>query len=258
MKNIKTFEEWSPKFNKTLQSAYQSAISIPRPDNVTKDIIAYAKKQVTAEEFKLYDNKGSEFVISMDGNFIIQPVNNIRWNISPLTGNQNSNEIHIEFDVLLKKITAGPGNVSGFKEGEQALLDKSGNIVTESKARIKFDNSSYLNEKGGCLLYTQEENRLYGYAGQNAGVNLRFENRISLENFISMFVQAVMSDPEPESDFINIDIVHNFFTQKDDFVGVISGKEVFNKLPGNTTRKKLILYALDKLVLANDMRKYTR
>ena len=82
MKNIKTFEEWSPKFNRTLQGAFNQAVVTNKGfGKAAKAVMDYAKRNITKEEFTAtyvdVNDKIAEFKFSFDPITLLRPTSEI-------------------------------------------------------------------------------------------------------------------------------------------------------------------------------------
>jgi len=181
MKIIKTFEEWSPKFNRTLQGAAALATSTNKPHQKKQSIEDYANRSISKEEFafRLVQNAfGREDmgqnigILLHDPKFILKPIEQL--NLIPKLPNSASNPrisgLVLSIPLIYKSVKTPEGTI----------------IDTNQLKIITFteDGSVYLNNRNGGFT-----------AGQ--GLKIKFVDRASIENFMAMAIQAITSSPEP-------------------------------------------------------------
>lgn len=171
MKNIKTFEEWSPKFNRTLQGAYQQAeVTNKGFGKSAKAVMDYANRSISQEEFSIEFPSGAKFTFTLDPEFILKPIQTfIKQN-----GNISKDNNFLSIPIILKKHILD-GKETSFNKGNYILMFKDGKIRGLSADAMSIDINP----------------------GQSS--ELRFSDRKGLENFFTMIIQAVLSSPEKVS-----------------------------------------------------------
>ena len=188
MKIIKTFEEWSPKFNSTLQGAAALATSTNKPNQKKQSIVDYANRSISKELFefrKIKDGKLETvvFSISHDPEFILKPIE--------------------KFSVL--------GGGTGFRIPVILKSIKSQNLAIESreeKYNFNFVNNGkmYINSFGSY------------WDPNSPGNEIKFVDRSSIENLMAMAIQAIESSPEKGTGITKediLDIIKDIVLDKD-------------------------------------------
>ena len=179
MKIIKTFEEWSPKFNRTLQGAAALATSTNKPHQKKQSIEDYANRSIGKEEFAFRlvqtadgreDMSPNIGILLHDPKFILKPIEQLT--LIPQIPNSASNP-------------SISGLVLSIPLIYKSVKTPEGTIITNQLKIITFteDGSVYLNNRNGFT------------AGQ--GLKIKFVDRASIENFMAMAIQAITSSPEP-------------------------------------------------------------
>ena len=182
MKIIKTFEEWSPKFNRTLQGAAALATSTNKPHQKKQSIEDYANRSIGKEEFAFRlvqtadgreDMSPNIGILLHDPKFILKPIEQLT--LIPQIPNSASNP-------------SISGLVLSIPLIYKSVKTPEGTIITNQLKIITFteDGSVYLNNRNGFT------------AGQ--GLKIKFVDRASIENFMAMAIQAITSSPEPGTD----------------------------------------------------------
>jgi len=218
MKIIKTYEEWSPKFNRTLQGAAALATLTNKPDQKKQSIEDYANRSINKEEFmfKVYlkeNNKWKEansnvFTIVHDPKFILKPIELLKVDHTSV----------LSIPVLLKYKKED----TIVHEPHMLTFTEDGSIYIKSSKDWKWDVNF-------------------------PGYNLRFVNRASIENFIAMAIQAITSSPEPGTP---VDLSEFYLST------TFTPASAEDKR-GMTKEKQDILALIQKIVLDKDMRSFT-
>ena len=171
MKNIKTFEEWSPKFNRTLQGAYQQAqITNKGFGKAAKSVMDYANRSISQEVFSVEFSSGVKITFTHDPEFILKPIQTFIKENGDLSKDKNYLVIPISAKTSIKP----DGTERDFVQYKYVLLFKDGKI------------SGYRRDRESSSVGIQE-------------MELRFSDRKGLENFFAMTIQAVLSSPEKVS-----------------------------------------------------------
>lgn len=233
MKIIKTYEEWSPKFNKTLQSASALATSTNKGfGKATKSIEDYANRSISKEEFRilvpLKDGNNRILKIVHDPKFILKPMEQLalinKHLRLPLLDQDNR---FFSIPVIAKGLENEDGTDLENEDGTKYKYEDESLMIT-------FDYS-------GNVYITK---RLEKWNG-NKNTVLRFLDRASIENFIAMAIQAITSSPEPGTPVESgADIMRNIRSNKPRYSGM-------------TKEKQDILNLIQKIVLDKDMRSFT-
>ena len=226
MKIIKTFEEWSPKFNRTLQGAAALATSTNKPHQKKQSIEDYANRSIGKEEFAfrlIQTADGREEtspnigILLHDPKFILKPIEQLT--LIPQIPNSASNPsigLVLSIPLIYKSVKKEDGTIIDTNQSK---------IITFTE-----DGSVYLNNRNGFT------------PGQ--GLKIKFVDRASIENFMAMAIQAITSSPEPGTP-------------------VESASERILNLRNNiadsgmTKEKQDILDLIQKIVLDKDMRSFT-
>jgi hypothetical protein len=213
MKIIKTFEEWSPVFNRTLQGAAALATSTKKPNEKKQSIEDYANRSISKEEFmlKVFNGDSTSSVqlgpnticIVHDPKFILKPIEKL----ASVNVKQSDLLSTLTIPVIFKYNKKEDGTVVPTNEKSQPWI-------------ITFT------EDGIITMKSQESDP------NGRGLQMKFVNRASIENFIAMAIQAITSSPEKGtmSPFI---------------------KSGFSK------EKHDILNLIQKIILDKDMRTFT-
>lgn len=218
MKIIKTFEEWSPKFNRTLQGAAALATSTNKPHQKKQSIEDYANRSISKEEFMFKvlndrDELGPNVLsIAHDPKFILKPIEQFTL------VNRTSGLMLLSIPVLLKYHKKEDGTILPTEEKHQP------HMLTFTE-----DGSMYMNIRMGDW--------------DGKGHKIKFVDRASIENLMAMAIQAITSSPEPGTPV----------ESQDDGTGWGPGPVE----KGMTKEKQDILNLIQKIVLNKDMRSFT-
>jgi hypothetical protein len=168
MKHLKTFEKWSPKFNRTLQGAYQQAqVSNKGFGKAAKSVLDYANRSISKEVFSVELPSRVKITFTHDPEFILKPIQTFIKENGDLSKDKN----YLIIPILAKTSTKPDGTETSFEKDECVLLFKDGKIRGYKKNR---DSSGIGNQD----------------------MELRFSDRKGIENFFAMTIQAVLSSPE--------------------------------------------------------------
>jgi hypothetical protein len=78
-RHIELFEKWSANFNRTLQGAYAKSKETNKGfGRAAKNIMDYANRSISREEFLVKDNDGREYKITFAPEVILEPIKSIR------------------------------------------------------------------------------------------------------------------------------------------------------------------------------------
>lgn len=253
MKIIKTFEEWSPKFNRTLQGAYNQAEATNKGfGKAAKDVMDYAKRNITKEEFTAtyidVNDKIAEFKFSFDPSTLLRPTSEIKLELA--TGKE-----YLKIPIIIKDL--------------RKHLDGWNFVGVETKAVLYITNP----EPTKLKVFFTDINVGGGpndvpKTWKDEHLTIRLKDRTGIENFISMLIQAILSDPNKvNSRNWNMDFIYKWIEsnvmnpkesaeRKEQYPNLNVGEEYFNNLPGDTIDKKMILIILNKLVIEKDMRNF--
>lgn len=168
MKIIKTYEEWSPKFNRTLQGAAALATSTNKGfGKAAKSIEYFANRSISKEKFKIV----AESTASVrTGTFVHDP----KFILKPIE----------QFSLINKT----KGNMSFFSI---PLIMTEVEYVNGEKNNVNIQKMITFTSLGVVSINDR--------SGDWSGLknNVRFLDRASIENFIAMAIQAITSSPEP-------------------------------------------------------------
>ena len=232
MKYLKLFEEWSPKFNKTLQAALKTAQETRKGfGKVAQDITDYASKQVSKEIFTL----------NLNGIFKGQEVD------------QEVKIMH-KAEVLLEPMTIGP-KIAAVRSHYQLIIPV---LIPRSESHshsfITFKNYG---DRTDIELAVDIPLVINSFKGQAMGsaspdrysidkllpINVRFSDRGSLEDFLAMLIQSILSSNEGGSP-----------AEPDRYGYTTAAGWPDEKLPGLTKEKQDILEFIQKNLLDKDIR----
>jgi len=171
MKHIKKFnEEWSPKFNRTLQGAAALATSTNKPHQKKQSIEDYANRSISKEEFmfKVFNENNpllSVLTIVHDPKFILKPIEKFAS-----VKKSDDLELSLSIPVILKYYKKEDGTVVPIAAKEAACIIT---FTEDGIIKIKWDPAD------------------------SPDYQIKFVNRASIENFMAMAIQAITSSPEP-------------------------------------------------------------
>ena len=240
MKYLKLFEEWSPKFNQTLQAALKTAQETRKGfGKVAQDITDYASKQVSKEIFTLNLNgifKGQEVdqevKIMHKAEVLLEPMTNV--------------SIGSQHGVIMTQLTG--------KLIIPVLIPRS---ESHSHSFITFKNYGDRTDIELAVDIPVVINSEWGNPGQAMGsaspdrysidkllpINVRFSDRGSLEDFLAMLIQSILSSNEGGSP-----------AEPDRYGYTTAAGWPDEKLPGLTKEKQDILEFIQKNLLDKDIR----
>jgi hypothetical protein len=195
MKYIKLFEEWSPKFNRTLQGAYQTALDYKQHGDVNKkaeEIENYANRSISQEVFSVVVaiSPNSQVEITHDPEFILKPIETFIKENGELKSNYKN------YLVIPIRLSSLPGS-------KYTLMFKDGKIYSFLRTRA----DSYIPEPKH---------------------EIRFSNRKNIEDFFAMTIQAILSSPE-ESDFVPVSNPHQGDTEEKQIILGLIQKIILEK-----------------------------
>lgn len=240
MKYIKLFEDWSPKFHKTLQGASAIATSTNKGfGKAAKAVKDYAEKQISKEEFSLETENGDKLIITHDANFLLNPISEFtKVNPGKLT-NLISGDKGTYFNIPVKIKTSSAGFNSGGSLSMELpiILFRAPDLLNGGQGKKMgeggVDNSPVVLGPFGPLL-------------RDKGLATRFSDNSGLENFIAMAIQSILSSPERGTPIE---------TGKFEMTPSHLGMESF---PDQMTKEKFLLISLFKNnILNKDMREFT-
>lgn len=168
MKIIKTYEEWSPKFNRTLQGAAALATSTNKGfGKAAKSIEYFANRSISKEKFKIVEESTASV---RTGTFVHDP----KFILKPIE----------QFSLINKT----KGNMSFFSI---PLIMTEVEYVNGEKNNVNIQKMITFTSLGVVSINDR--------SGDWSGLknNVRFLDRASIENFIAMAIQAITSSPEP-------------------------------------------------------------
>ena len=239
MNHIKLFEEWSPKFNRTLQGASAIATSTNKGfGKAAKAVKDYAEKQISKEEFRLETENGDKLIITHDANFLLKPISEFTKVNPGKLMNLISGDKGTYFNIPVKVKTSSAGFNSGGSLSMELpiILFQAPDLLNGGQGKKMgkggVDNSPVVLGPFGSL--------------RDEGLATRFSDNSGLENFIAMAIQSILSSPERgtliETESLDITPSH-------------LGMESF---PDQMTKEKFFLISLFKNnILNKDMREFT-
>jgi len=238
MKYIKLFEDWSPKFHKTLQGASAIATSTNKGfGKAAKAVKDYAEKQISKEEFSLETENGDKFIITHDANFLLNPISEFtKVNPGKLT-NLISGDKGTYFNIPVKVKTSS-ANSGGSLSMELPI------ILFRAPDSLNWGQGSKMGEGG--VNNSPVVLGPFGPLLRDKGLATRFSDNSGLENFIAMAIQSILSSPERGTPIE---------TGKFEMTPSHLGMESF---PEEMTKEKFLLISLFKNnILNKDMREFT-
>jgi len=232
MNHIKLFEEWSPKFNRTLQGASAIATSTNKGfGKAAKAVKDYAEKQISKEEFRLELENGDKVIITHDANFLLNPISEFK-KINP--------------GKLLNAI-AFPNQRETQSNFYIPVKIKISNWTNEMEVPVIFFRSPDSYSKTGKGGPENSSVVLGSIHSIERGFATRFSDKSGLENFIAMAIQSILSSPEKG---IPIDFKVDKYMTPD--------KLGMDSFPEEMTKEKFFLISLFKdNILNKDMREFT-
>lgn len=212
LRYIKLFEEWSPSFHKTLQAAYLKAKETNKGfGRVAKDILAYAQRQISSQEFTVYDEFENEYIIVYDEAFLISPLTlkgiQFKVKLKSINGNQTY-PVFVDTSFLSKTENR---DISGFFGNDLRIIPSLNplkfNLYWGASLSIEReninDNLSNMSRHAFDALWGGSEKRKRNQPEFTkqlpqikaaSKLNIRFKSQKELEDFIAMYIQAVISD----------------------------------------------------------------
>ena len=255
MKYLKLFEEWSPKFNQTLQAALKTAQETRKGfGKVAQDITDYASKQVSKEIFTLNLNgifKGQEVdeevKIMHKAEVLLEPMTNVS------IGSQQG-VIMTKFDDALIIPVLIPRSES---HSHSFITFKNYGDRTDIKLAVDIPVG----------YYSRKQQQAMGSASPDRysidkllPINVRFSDRGSLENFLAMLIQSILSSNEggspAEGDRYGYTTTNTAILNTGGFSKCTPEEQEkwYEKLPGLTKEKQDILEFIQKNLLDKDIR----
>ena len=245
MNHIKLFEEWSPKFNRTLQGASAIATSTNKGfGKAAKAVKDYAEKQISKEEFSLELENGDKLIITHDANFLLNPISEFTKVNPGKLMNAISGDKGTYFNIPVKVKTSLYGGIELpiiLFRSPDSLTFASGAKTNEggvgNSTVVLGPFSSHLLWQNRHIKHSQDRDK---------GFATRFSDKSGLENFIAMAIQSILSSPERgtpiETESLDITPSH-------------LGMDSF---PEQMTKEKFFLISLFKNnILNKDMREFT-
>jgi hypothetical protein len=239
MKYIKLFEDWSPKFHKTLQGASAIATSTNKGfGKAAKAVKDYAEKQISKEEFSLETENGDKLIITHDSNFLLNPISEFtKVNPGKLSNEISGKNKSTWFNIPVK-VKTFRSDYDHSKEIPVIFFRAPGSYANTGKGGP--DNSSVILS---CI-------NDGGFDKESAKA-ARFSDKSGLENFIAMVIQSILSSPEKG-------------TPIDDGNNIVGSVELtpsqlgMDSFPEQMTKEKFFLISLFKNnILSKDMREFT-
>jgi len=238
MKYIKLFEDWSPKFHKTLQGASAIATSTNKGfGKAAKAVKDYAEKQISKEEFSLETENGDKLIITHDANFLLNPISEFT-KVNP--------------GKLRNLISGDKGTFFNIPVKVKRILSYAGGSLSMELPIILFRSPDSLNAGRGPKMGEGGVDNSpvvlgpFGPLLRDKGLATRFSDNSGLENFIAMAIQSILSSPERGTPIE---------TGKFEMTPSHLGMESF---PDQMTKEKFFLISLFKNnILNKDMREFT-
>ena len=263
MKYLKLFEEWSPKFNQTLQAALKTAQETRKGfGKVAQDITDYASKQVSKEIFTLNLNgifKGQEVdqevKIMHKAEVLLEPMTNVSIGsqhgvIMTMTQRPKFPATALIIPVLIPRSESHSHSFITFK-----------NYGDRTDIELAVDIPVVINSEWG------NPGQAMGSASPDRysidkllPINVRFSDRGSLEDFLAMLIQSILSSNEggspAEGDRYGYTTTNPLVMQYGGFSKLTPEEQEKNyqKLPGLTKEKQDILEFIQKNLLDKDIR----
>ena len=261
MKYLKLFEEWSPKFNQTLQAALKTAQETRKGfGKVAQDITDYASKQVSKEIFTLNLNgifKGQEVdeevKIMHKAEVLLEPMTNVSIGsqqgvIMTMTQRPKFPAMALIIPVLIPRSESHSHSFITFKNyGDR----------TDIKLAVDIPVG----------YYSRKQQQAMGSASPDRysidkllPINVRFSDRGSLENFLAMLIQSILSSNEggrpAEPDRYGYTTTNTAILNTGGFSKCTPEEQEkwYEKLPGLTKEKQDILEFIQKNLLDKDIR----
>jgi len=232
MKNIKTFEAWSSKFNRTLQGAYQqSQVTNKGFGKSAKAVLDYANRSISQEVFSVEFKGGLKVIFTHDPEFILKPIETFIKENGDLSKDKN----YLIIPIKVKKYIGSDGKIMGSLDDEESIrYGKDKNILLFKDGKI----TGYRKNRDSSGIGDQD-------------MELRFSDRKGIENFFAMTIQAVLSSPEQGKPIKRGSELFSRFNSKGEFEEDVSG------MPGDTIEKQTIMALIQKHILDKDQRQYT-
>jgi hypothetical protein len=224
MKHLHLFEAWSSAFNRTLQDAYALAKERgQRHGRSTSRVLDYTRRNVSEDKFLVDDAAGNEYVFYIDPKFLLEP-----FEFLALSSGYVKDAPYIP--VVLESINGIPIDSSDPNLTECSIIitkdEKSSGYKPKIALRLPMMIKEFFYGKGQINLVKYQEyldkypdkmqklipilddmkdnfskvpQDLFGY-----NYEVRFPKQKQLEDFLSTYVQAIMSDPIGDDELLTM------------------------------------------------------
>lgn len=265
MKYIKLFEEWSPNFNKTLQAALVTAQETRKGfGKVAQDITDYAQRQISKEIFTVNLNGvfegqkvDQEVKIMHKAEVLLKPVANLVQSQKDMLGQYIQPDINgywtgLTFGTLKQLLI--PVLIPSSKSHSHSIIyfERQGDR-TEIKLLVDIPVAPF--RQALCVGSTTPDKESMKNL---SAIDLRFSDRASLEDFLAMLIQSILSSNE-EGKYA-VPNRYGYTTTNINLAKVrpdelTSDQETyFRELPGMTREKQDILEFIQINLLDKDIR----
>lgn len=269
MKYIKLFEEWSPNFNKTLQAALVTAQETRKGfGKVAQDITDYAQRQISKEIFTVKLNGriltpfskpsidievDQEVKIMHKAEVLLKPVANLVQSQKDMLGGYSQPDKNgAFFNQTLEQLLI-PVLIPSSKSHSHSIIYfvRQGDR-TEIKLLVDIPN---LSSDGLCVgSKSPDANSMRN----SKAIDLRFSDRASLEDFLAMIIQSILSSNEEGQPAVPNRYGYTTYSHlaktRPDQIDPDYEEAYFKKLPGMTREKQDILEFIQINLLDKDIR----
>ena len=225
MKHLQLFEAWSSAFNRTLQGAYALAKERgQRHGKSTSRVLDYTRRNVSEDKFLVDDAAGNEYVFYIDPRFLLEP-----FKVLVSSSNRYINDAP-RIPVVLESINGMPIDSSNANLTEGSIIitkdEKSSAYKPKIALELPMGIKGFFFGKGELNLakyreyldkYPVEMGKLipilddmldnFSKVPQNLfgdNYEVRFPKQKQLEDFLSTYVQAIMSDPIGDDELLTM------------------------------------------------------
>ncbi len=286
MKHLQLFEAWSSAFNRTLQGAYALAKERgQRHGKSTSRVLDYTRRNVSEDKFLVDDAAGNEYVFYINPRFLLEPFKFLAFS-SEYAKNAPYIPVVLE-SINGRPIDSSDANLT---EGSIVITkdEKSsaykpkialrlpieiqelfanppirGQVLDPPKSRSEINTDKYQHyldyhpdemRKFYPILRNMADNfskvpQMYNLFGDNYEV--RFQNQKQLEDFLSTYVQAIMSDPIGDNELLTMinRLVEETSDRRKDLVDYKNNPFMNNPSEGPTTSpvKNFFVSEIEKL-----------
>ena len=222
MRHLHLFEAWSSKLHALRQGAYQRATATNKAfGRAAKSVLDYAEREISSEKFSIYDKFGITYYIEYNAKFLLQPLvasaGRFVIDVTGWSGPKTDPNSHLAgpdcfsgnpfigalkaeiFGVRPELVLTDPNHI--FEKDTPKIAGTELHAVATSLPKVLMSSRDYQKALFGesfgepnreAKVFISEYQEITKYSSYEPVV--RFKTQKDLENFLGIYVQAVMSD----------------------------------------------------------------